>query len=58
MTDYNIEKLLEQLEQYPDDDKLLAIVALYYIENPEDDKDLEYLENAYQANPSIENTHN
>ncbi len=53
-----IDSLLEQLEQYPDDDKLLAIIALYYIENPEGDKDLEYLEKAYQINPSIENTHN
>ena len=58
MTDYNIDKLLQQLEQYPDNDKLLAIIALYYIENPEGDKDLEYLEKAYQDNPSIENTHN
>lgn len=58
MTDYDIDKLLEQLEKYPDDDKLLAIIAIYYIENPEGDKDLEYLEKAYQANPSIENTHN
>lgn len=58
MTEYGIEKLLDQLEQYPDDDKLLAIIALYYIENPDGDKDLEYLEKAYQTNPSIENTHN
>ena len=47
MTYYNIDKLLQQLEQNPDDDKLLAIIALYYIENPEGDKDLEYLEKAY-----------
>lgn len=58
MTEYNIDKLLEQLEKHPDDDKLLAKIALYYIENPEGNKDLEYLERAYQVNPSIENTHN
>ncbi|WP_201596817.1 hypothetical protein [Psychrobacter vallis] len=58
MTEYNIDKLLEQLEQYPDDDKLLAMIALYYIENPESDKDLEYLEKAYHTKSSIENTHN
>ncbi|MDE4454542.1 hypothetical protein [Psychrobacter sp. DAB_AL62B] len=58
MTDYDIDELLEQLGQHPDDDNLLAIIALYYIENPEGDKDLEYLEKAYQTNPSIENTHN
>lgn len=58
MTDYNIDKLLEQLEWHPNDDKLLAIIALYYIENPEGNKDIEYLEKAYQTNPSIENTHN
>ena len=58
MTDYNIDKLLEQLEWHPNDDKLLAIIALYYIENPEGNKDIEYLERAYQTNPSIENTHN
>ncbi|MDN3452185.1 MULTISPECIES: hypothetical protein [unclassified Psychrobacter] len=58
MTEHDIEKLLEQLEQHPDDDKLLAIIALHYIENPEGNKDLEYLEKAYQTNPSIENTHN
>lgn len=54
----DINQLLKQLEQHPNDDKLLAIIALYYIENPEGDKDLEYLEKAYQVNPSIENTHN
>ncbi len=54
----DIDQLLEQLKQYPDDDKLLAIIALYYMENPEGDKDLEYFEKAYQINPSIENTHN
>lgn len=54
----NIVQLLEQLKQYPDDDKLLTIIALYYMKNPEGNKDLEYLEKAYQVNPSIENTHN
>lgn len=54
----DINQLLNQLEKYPNDDKLLAIIALYYMENPEANKDLEYLEKAYQANPSIENTHN
>ncbi|MBU5616772.1 hypothetical protein KPY62_06630 [Psychrobacter sp. TAE2020] len=54
----DINKLLKQLEQHPNDDKLLAKIALHYIENPEGNKDLEYLEEAYQANPSIENTHN
>lgn len=54
----DINQLLSQLADYPDDDKLLAIIALYYIEHPEGDKDLEYFERAYQVNPSIENTHN
>lgn len=54
----DIDQLLEQLKQHPNDYKLLAKIALYYIENPEEDKDLEYLEKAYQINPSIENTHN
>lgn len=54
----DINQLFKQLEQHPNNDKLLAKVALHYIENPEGNKDLEYLEKAYQANPSIENTHN
>ena len=54
----NINKLLKQSEQYPDDDKLLAKLVFYYMENPDGDKDLKYLDKAYQVNPSIENTHN
>ncbi|MDO5769097.1 MAG: hypothetical protein Q4P13_06290, partial [Psychrobacter sp.] len=54
----DINTLLSQLSAYPNDDKLLAKVALYYIEHPDGDKDLAYLEKAYQVNPSIENTHN
>ena len=54
----DIDQLLSQLADYPDDDKLLAIIALYYMEHPDGDKDLEYFERAYQVNSSIENTHN
>lgn len=54
----DIKVLLSQLAAYPDDDKLLAKIALYYIEHPDGNQDLAYLEKAYQANPSIENTHN
>ncbi|PNK60902.1 hypothetical protein [Psychrobacter sp. FDAARGOS_221] len=54
-----VNNLLTQLQQQPDNDQLLASLALYYMQHPaEGDKDLEYLKKAYQANPSIENTHN
>ena len=54
----DIKVLLSQLADHPNDDKLLAKIALYYIENPDGNKDLAYLEKAYQINPTIENTHN
>lgn len=54
----DINALLSQLADHPDDDKLLAKIALYYIEHPDGNQDLAYLERAYQVNPSIENTHN
>ncbi len=36
----------------------ISEIAFYCMENRNGDKDLEYLEKAYQVNPSIENTHN
>nr|WP_317200220.1 hypothetical protein [uncultured Psychrobacter sp.] len=58
MTDYDIDSLLNQSGKYPTNDKLLSKIAFYYMENPDGNKDLEYLEKAYQINSSIENTHN
>jgi len=53
-----LNNLLTQLQQQPDNDQLMASLALYYMQHPEGDKDLEYLKKAYQINPSIKNTHN
>nr|WP_241878704.1 hypothetical protein [Psychrobacter sp. PraFG1]UNK05272.1 hypothetical protein MN210_15330 [Psychrobacter sp. PraFG1] len=38
-----LNNLLTQLQQQPDNDQLMASLALYYMQHPEGDKDLEYL---------------
>lgn len=50
--------LLEQLEKSSDLDKVLGRLAIYYIHNPDGDKDLYYLKKAYENNPTIKNSIN
>ena len=54
----DLTNLLNQLSQRPNDDDLLGKIALYYIHNPDGDKDLYYLKQAYQTNPNIKNINN
>lgn len=64
MTDTNanqndgLDYLLQQLEKSSDLDNVLAQLAIYYIHNPDGDKDLYYLKKAYENNPTIKNSIN
>lgn len=53
-----LESLQNRLAENPTNAEILTELAFYYLKNPDGHKELEYFEQAYLVNPTLENTHN